>query len=217
MDIKLIAFIVILIMMPLPVTAIEKSDEYINYTTDLIFNDCKEKNISIKPSMIKNNQTGMHIELLPYPYTKRNIKQILNIFSPVDFNEHRAVAPLSDNRLDGLNLLKCGNMSLDILGRLWYWKDKEIVSFSAIEKTSINQNIFNSTVLGDVLQTANTGAEVNQFGKAENSIIQQKIKSENWFLNIIMDINFYIGISVTITISLLLKWLFKFKIVKKKK
>lgn len=188
-----------------------KSDEFIFYTGDLIFKDCTGQDMII-------NVNG-NVQKHSWPYQRNGFDAFLKEISQFPFKEHKVDNDpyLYEKANEGIGFIICGNNTLDIIDTTWYWNDIEITAPTTIEKTEITQSIHNSTVKGDILQTVNTGNGVNQIGKSDNSVINQSIEHKNWFLNILTDFNLYLGISIPIVFSLIIKWLFKLKIIKKKK
>lgn len=102
----------------------------------------------------------------------------------------------------------CENHTFRRDNNVYYLDDIDISTIS--QKIEIEQSVINSDVGGDLIQTANTGKNVNQIGKSENSEIEQNIKSKNQILTI------GITLGVTIMLAFVLKWIFKIKIARKK-
>ncbi|MFZ3384547.1 MAG: hypothetical protein WA144_11540 [Candidatus Methanoperedens sp.] len=140
---------ILLVLISLPASGFTKGDSFDNYTADMIYKECNGKNIILKPNILINQK---NVTLLEWPYPKENIKRIVQIFSPMDFNTHQYGEGLSDNRPDGLGLIKCENNNLDIIGRIWYWNGIEIIPPQKTDITNLNQTVDEKTFIkiGDI-------------------------------------------------------------------
>lgn len=104
-------------------------------------------------------------------------------------------------------LTGCDDHKLRFFSERIFLDGEDISTLS--KKVEIDQEIVDSTINGDIVQTANTGDDVSQIGKCDDSKVEQNVESKNWYVGIITDINFYVGIGLTVTLSLIWKWIRK--------
>lgn len=139
--IRNLIFILILSLFFIPqIDAKTKPDTFIEYTSNLIFSDCEGKDI-----ILNINDHTLNTGKL---YTKDDIKKLINEMSQYDFKEHNVDGKwFIEKGNEGLGILKCGENTLDILGRTYYWNDIEIIPPSNISVTEVHQSLTEKSFL----------------------------------------------------------------------
>lgn len=118
----ILIYIMILSFVLVPTTPAKSSDLFIDYLTDMIYEDCKGENIHIKYILI-DNQT---ISLLKWPYNKNMLRSIIKAYGESEpFQKYLGTcenkAFTCDIGYDGCGILTCQNNRLDINEYDYFW------------------------------------------------------------------------------------------------
>lgn len=207
--------IIILSLLLIPAISARSSDVFIDYLTDLMWNDCKGKDIHINQNIInytRDNQTSV-LRLVKWPYNtslgvadnNRNVlRRIIEIFGEEQHN-FSTFYGTCDNKgvtisgIDGCGILTCGDNRLDINGYNYFWNSEKVdvpkeellyaIASGNNNSQIINKGEGNFAVIGNN-NVANTG---------ENSDATQQILSFNFP-------SFALGAILTGIASVLLQW-----------
>jgi len=126
---KLIIILCAIILSLLMVQTIsaKSSDIFLDHLTNLMWEDCKGKDIHINQPAIIDSETNKSIPLIIWPYNKSDIKDIIRIFGEEQPYFANILSGTCEDKgpwvggIDGCGILTCGNNSLDINGYNYFW------------------------------------------------------------------------------------------------
>lgn len=118
----IIIFIMVFSLLLVQTAPAKSSELFIDYLTNLIYEDCRGKDINVKYILL-NNQT---FPVLKWPYEKTALKNIIKIYGDLEpfkkyFGTCEDYAGTVDIGPDGCGILTCQNNRLDISEYEYFW------------------------------------------------------------------------------------------------
>jgi hypothetical protein len=133
---NLLFYTFIFLILGISVFALSKPQSFINYTTNIIYTDCKGKNIT------SDNPRFLIGEMIKWPYSEDYLRKGIEIITSYDYKQHNVDNHfLIEEGNEGIGILKCENNHLDIYGTRYYWNGVEIIPSTTIEVSKINQTV----------------------------------------------------------------------------
>jgi hypothetical protein len=118
---KILIIIALLTLMLVPAAYSKPSDMFIDHLSDIVYNDCQNKDLYIKDGFIINTVTNKTVTLINWPYPYSYIRRIIELFGNYEpFDLQNGGITISGNG-DGIGILKCGDHSLDINQFTYFW------------------------------------------------------------------------------------------------
>jgi len=122
---KKIILMVLILMVLFPTIQAKKSEDFIVYASNFIFEECKDSDINIKYGV--STTTGSINRFPKGEYNLVDVYNLLRIISNSEpytthFESNSGEVSISGNQ-DGMNLLTCRDNKLDVNGLDYYWND----------------------------------------------------------------------------------------------
>lgn len=122
----------VILSLPLLSTICAKSsDMFLDDLSDMIWTDCQGNNIHINQPVLKRISTNQTFDLLPWPYTRKDVRTIIGLLDDkVHFAffagtcENKALTV--DTGVDGCSILTCQDDRLDVNRDTYYWKGTKV-------------------------------------------------------------------------------------------
>ena len=67
-----------------PTTPAKSSDIFIDYLTDMIYEDCQCKDIQINQPYIIDTKTNKSIDVIMWPYSYQDLRRIIELFGETE-------------------------------------------------------------------------------------------------------------------------------------
>lgn len=121
---------IILSLSFLPSISAKSSDIFIDYLTNMMWNDCQGNDIHInQPGVLSYIETNQSVSLIEWPYDKNSLREIVRIFGEEQQIFTTIFGGTCENyndstRIGGINgcgILTCGDNRLDINGYNYFW------------------------------------------------------------------------------------------------
>ena len=124
---------IILSLMLAPTISAKSSDAFINHLTDLIWTDCKGKDIHINQSILNytiENRTS-YLKLIEWPYDRGTIRRIIELFGEGQSKFETFFGTCDDKGvtitgINGCGILTCGENRLNINGYNYFWNGVKV-------------------------------------------------------------------------------------------
>lgn len=195
---------IMLILFSVPIAYSKPSNASIDYLTDIVYQDCQNKDLYIKDGFIVNTQTNKTVTLINWSYPDSFVRRIIELFGDHEpYDSYNKGVSISMGSQNGEGILKCGSHSLDINQFTYFWDGVRV----DLPKEEILQTY------GDNSPIVKNNGENNKIAIGQNNqIIETHVKdslvtnsSSSWsitILNIPIDIfSFSVGgISVVIIV-----------------
>ncbi|MBS3056789.1 MAG: hypothetical protein J4473_05145 [Candidatus Aenigmarchaeota archaeon] len=161
-------------------------DEIKNYLTNIIYEDCKGKEIFSTPLII-NKYNNQPIGSIKPPYLREDVYFLIELI--IDNEPYNIKANLFSEQggKEGNNLLVCGNKELDANFNTYEWGGQRIDPFVYNFNQTINQVI----------------AQIGTYKSQVSQCIGNQCISENKQYNLFSDNNFYLTIGFSIGLTLM--------------
>jgi hypothetical protein len=112
---------VLFILLSVPIAYSKPSDVSIDYLTNIVYQDCQNKDLHIKDGFIINTQTNKTVTLINWFYPYSTVRRIIELFGNLEpFDLENGEITISGNG-NGIGILKCGSHSLDINQFTYFW------------------------------------------------------------------------------------------------
>ncbi|MCZ7383010.1 MAG: hypothetical protein O8C64_15745 [Candidatus Methanoperedens sp.] len=187
---KKFLFLIIIFIILIPLIDAKKSDEYIAYNSNKIFEACKGNNITLSYNWLKLSN-GTLTNNLPWPYefdiVNSIFKKIVSIepYTTCQFGRGTvSCSNLGGDNPYGFGILKCGNNVLDVNGIDYFWNGEKLEVPRYVNNTAINNQ-------GNLVQgSENSNITQNQMNTEINNLTLnlQESKKENFWLSYIYPI-----------------------------
>jgi len=166
----------------------KSSDLFINHLSNIVFDDCRDKDITIKDNFIKNTLTDKSVTLITWPYNQENIRRIIELFSEIEpFDNYFAGCNSGKSGYfmgkDGCKILTCGDHWLDITNIDYSWDGIRV----EVPREEFN-NYYAQTSGDNSPATAGNNNEVLQ-------------KNTSWLINLFWSEGTIGGVILTILLS----------------
>jgi hypothetical protein len=200
-----------------------KSQEFVDYLSNKIYEECKESDINIKEGFIgyvDADKNIRNITILEWPYNLAKIKEIVNIFivnepypifSRADENKE-IFAVMGNAQQFAYKILTCGDHKLDINGYNYYWdgvkvelpRQKVDINISATSggKATLSGDIVD---LKDEARYTKTEGDFSHGSSGDDSPNIQSNRFIKLFTNIYFSISLVIMLGLSLTYSTILK------------
>ncbi len=170
---KLLLIIVLFTLLSVPIAYSKQSDASIDYITNIVYQDCQNKDLNIKDGFIFNTQTNKTVTLIPWFYSNTTVRRIIELLSETEpFDLNLGGAAISVGK-DGTGILKCGSHSLDINQFTYLWDGVKL----DLPKEEIMQTYGNNSPI-----VKNNGNN-NQIAAGQNNQITNS--SSSWSITIL--------------------------------
>jgi hypothetical protein len=155
----------------------KSSEVFIDHLTNLIWEDCRGKDIHINQPVIIDLETNKSIPLIKWAYNKSKIKDIIRIFGEEQPYFSNILSGTCEDKgpyvggIDGCGILTCGNNWLDINGYNYFWNGIKVdVPKEEFKVTSGN----NSPIIETGDSSPVTTGDKSPITTGDNSPINQK-------------------------------------------
>lgn len=194
--------IILILFISFPISA-KSSDIFIDHLTNIIWDDCKEKDIHINQPCIINLENNQSIDVIKWPYEKKDLRRIIEILGEIQHNFETFYGtcenkPFRISGIDGCGILTCGNNRLDINGYNYFWNNIKV----DVPKEEIK------TIIGSNSSIIETHGENSPVTTGPNSPVTQQTDSI-WFQSLEPKstiIGTIIGILLTKSLDLLIEY-----------
>jgi len=130
----IIALIAIILSLSLlPSISAKSSDVFIDYLTNMMWNDCQGKDIHINQPVIMDKTTNQSVNRIKWPYDKNTIHEIVRVFGEEQqiFTTFFGTCEYYNNstRIEGIKgcgILTSGSNKLDINGYNYFWNGVKV-------------------------------------------------------------------------------------------
>jgi hypothetical protein len=156
------------------ITSAKSSDIFIDYLTDMVYEDCQGNDIQINQPYIINIKTNESVDVITWPYGYQDLRRIIELFGEIEpfafFQGSCENKGVSISGADGCGILTCQNNRLDINQYTYFWNGIRV----AVPKEEFK------TTFGPNSPIVETHGDKSPVTTGDNSPITQK---ENNILN----------------------------------
>ena len=203
---------IILSSLLLPSISAKSSDVFIDYLTNMMWNDCQGNDIRInQPGVLRYIETNQSVNLIKWPYEKNTLREIVRLFGDEqqifttifggtceNYNESTRIGGIN-----GCGILTCGANRLDINGYNYFW--------NGIKVDVPQENLNFKTTYGPNSSIIETHGEKSPVTTGSNSPINQQ-EDSTWiqlFWPKVTFLGMIVGALITILTELAVKYLKK--------
>jgi len=145
--------IIILSIMSISITSAKSEDLFLEHLTDVMWEDCKGKDLHInQPGILKYTTTMENVTLIKgSEYDRDSLRVILNLLDQKHYRNYLGTiggGTFVGSGWDGYGILTCGNNRLDINYDTYYWNGM---------KVAVPENLFNIASGSNNTQIINKG------------------------------------------------------------
>jgi len=161
-----------------------RSDLFINYLSNTIWNDCQGKDIHINKSILHYAGTNQTVSLVSWgSYTLDDIKQIIGELGKGNYNTIMGTCQggtriTAQGLIDGCGILTCGGNDLDIIQFTYFWNKVQV----DVPKEDFQTFGNNSPIVNSVNNSQITFGNSSPITTGNNSPINQN--SQNIFIEL---------------------------------
>lgn len=106
------------------------SDTFIDHLTDLVWEDCRGKDIHINQPILIERSTNETVSLISGGYSKEDLRYVLKLLGsvPYDFFVGTCEEKSQNNDIgwDGCGIITCEGNKLDINSDVYYWNGVKV-------------------------------------------------------------------------------------------
>lgn len=197
-SIILLTFISLSLLL-LSTTSAKSSEIFKDHLTNLMWEDCKGKDIYINQPILINKISNHSISLIPWPYSKDELRYLIEVIDGQPYRDYLGALGGSfvDSGWNGNGLLTCGNEKLDIDYDTYYWNGTKV----DVPK----EELFNIASGNNNTQVINKG-DRNSVATGNNNIVSTG--DNNLITQQDLNISFAKGTIFGVIISILFKILY---------
>lgn len=125
-------------------TSAKSSDIFIDYLTDMIYEDCQGNDIQINQPYIINTKTNESVDVITWPYSYQDLRRIIELFGEMEpFAFYQGTCEnkgVSISGADGCGILACQDNRLDINQYTYFWNGVRVAVPKEEFKTTFGPN-----------------------------------------------------------------------------
>lgn len=184
---KLLIIIVLITLLSVPIAYSKPTDASVDYLTNIVYQDCQNKDLHIKDGFIINAETNKTVTLINWFYPKSTVRRIIELFGnyePFDLDMGGMIMSVGKN---GAGILKCGSHNLDINQYTYFWDGvrvdlpkEEILQYQTYNTAINNQGNLVQGLENNNITQKQTNTEINNL-----TLNLQESKKENFWLSYI--------------------------------
>jgi|WetSurSiteA1Bulk_404760.scaffolds.fasta_scaffold53519_1 hypothetical protein len=141
----LILIVIILLSSLIQTNSGKSSDIFIDHLSNLMWVDCKGKDIHINQPIINIPATNQSVSLIKWPYSKETLRRVTQLLGETPYKTYigqcdGAYSMVSDTGWEGCGILTCGNNKLNINFDTYYWNGVKVDVPKEEFKTTLGNN-----------------------------------------------------------------------------